>query len=142
MVTILSAAFTLPTGIEHERTTSPFRCTEHAPHCATPHPYLVPVRPTCSRITQSSGVSGSTCTSRTLPFTLSFAMGSSRDSLRGQKCAPSFSQAPRAVNARSHSASARPEVALGLREQAVEPCRQLDRPPHHAGTVALEPVTV
>ena len=60
MVTILSVALTLPTGIEQERRTSPLMCTEQAPHCATPQPYLVPVRPTCSRITHSSGVSAST----------------------------------------------------------------------------------
>ena len=77
MVTILSVAFTAPTGIEHERCTSPLMCTEQAPHCATPQPYLVPVRPTCSRITHSSGVSGSTCTSRTLPLMLSFAIEAS-----------------------------------------------------------------
>src|SRR5690606_6752096 len=40
-----------------------------------PQPYLVPVRPICSRGTQSSGVSGSTSTSICLPLTLSFAMG-------------------------------------------------------------------
>jgi hypothetical protein len=74
MVTILSAGLIALTGIEHERTTSPFRCTEHAPHCATPHPYLVPVRPTCSRMTHSSGVPASTCTSWVLPLMLSFAM--------------------------------------------------------------------
>src|ERR1700688_4536465 len=64
----------LPTGIEHDRRTSPLMCTEHAPHCATPHPYLVPVRPICSRMTHSRGVSLSTCTSRSLPLMLSFAM--------------------------------------------------------------------
>src|SRR6266700_5992751 len=74
MVTIRSPALTLPTGIEHDRRTSPLMCTEHAPHCATPQPYLVPARPTCSRMTHSRGVSLSTCTSRTLPLMLSFAM--------------------------------------------------------------------
>ena len=54
--------------------TSPLICTEQAPHCATPHPYFVPVRPTCSRMTHRSGVSDSACTSRTLPLILSFAM--------------------------------------------------------------------
>src|SRR5258705_174675 len=43
------------TGIEHERTGRPFMCTVQAPHCATPQPYLVPVRPTCSRITLNRG---------------------------------------------------------------------------------------
>src|SRR5258706_11972727 len=74
MVTIRSLALRLPTGIEHERRTSPLTWTEHEPHCATPQPYLVPVSPTCSRSTQRSGVSASTSRSRTLPFTFSFAI--------------------------------------------------------------------
>jgi len=45
---------------------SPLTCTEQAA-LATPQPYLVPVSPTCSRITQSSGVSSRTFTSCTLP---------------------------------------------------------------------------
>src|SRR5258705_739127 len=74
MVVILSVALRLPTGTEHERFTSPLMCTEHAPHCATPQPYFVPVRPTYSRITHNSGVSASTFTSRVLPLILSLAM--------------------------------------------------------------------
>src|SRR5947208_2638769 len=77
MVTILSLAFTAESGTEQERCTSPLTCTEQAPHCATPQPYFVPVRPTCSRITHRSGVPASTCTSRTLPLIFSFAMTSS-----------------------------------------------------------------
>ena len=61
MVTMRSVGLTALTGIAQERTTSPLMCTEHAPHCATPQPYLVPVSPTCSRMTHSSGVSASTC---------------------------------------------------------------------------------
>src|SRR5438477_7415455 len=75
MVTILSDGFTSPSRSEQERCTSSLIWTEHAPHCATPQPYLVPVRPTCSRITHRRGVSGSACTSRTLPLMLSLAMG-------------------------------------------------------------------
>src|SRR4030081_1973758 len=74
MVTMRSPALMLPTGIEHDRRTSPLMCTQQAPHCATPQPYLVPVRPTCSRMTHSRGVSLSTWTSRILPLMLSFAM--------------------------------------------------------------------
>src|SRR5438477_11911687 len=74
MVTILSVGFTSPTRIEHDRITASLICTEQAPHWATPQPYFVPVKPTCSRITHKSGVSVSTCTSRTLPLMLSFAM--------------------------------------------------------------------
>ncbi len=36
---------------------------------AMPQPNLVPVRPSSSRSTQSSGVSGSLLTSKSLPFT-------------------------------------------------------------------------
>src|ERR1700722_16644879 len=39
-----------------------------------PQPYLVPVRPTCSRITHSKGVSASADTSLTVPLILSFAI--------------------------------------------------------------------
>src|SRR5207244_12905911 len=74
MVTILSPGLMSLIRTEHERRTSPLMCTEQAPHCATPHPYFVPVRPTCSRITHRSGVPASARTSRTLPLMLSFAM--------------------------------------------------------------------
>src|SRR5258705_4199882 len=67
MVVILAPLAAL-TGIEHERTGRPFMWTVQAPHCATPQPYLVPVRPICSRITQSRGVVGSTSTSWDLPL--------------------------------------------------------------------------
>ena len=76
MVTILSVAFAAEIGTEQERCNSPLMCTEHAPHAATPQPYLVPVSPTCSRMTHSSGMSGSACTSRTFPLMLSFAISS------------------------------------------------------------------
>src|SRR4029450_11573453 len=82
MVTILSVAFTLDTGIEHERATPPLMCTEHAPHCATPQPDLVPVRPPRSRMTAGGGVSAALCTSRTRPLMLSFAMHTLRVDLR------------------------------------------------------------
>src|SRR5690349_470839 len=74
MVTILSVGLTDESGTEQERITSPLMCTEQAPHCAMPQPNLVPVSPICSRITHSSGVSGSACTSRVSPLTLSIAM--------------------------------------------------------------------
>src|SRR3984893_13089557 len=75
MVTILSLAFTSPTRMEQERCTSSLMCTEQAPHCATPQPYFVPVRPSCSRMTHKSGVSASASTSRVVPLILSFVMG-------------------------------------------------------------------
>ena len=61
MVVIFLPATAL-TGMTQERTAAPSMCTVQAPHWATPQPYLVPVRPTCSRMTQSSGVLGSTST--------------------------------------------------------------------------------
>ena len=67
MVVIFLPAAAL-TGIAQERTGAPSTCTVQAPHCATPQPYFVPVRPTCSRITHSSGVFGSTSTSWVLPL--------------------------------------------------------------------------
>src|SRR4030095_7067482 len=54
-----------------------------APPGPTPQPYLVPVRPACSRSAQSKGVSPSTSRSRVVPFTLSFAYAASLSGLRG-----------------------------------------------------------
>ncbi len=51
-----------PTGTWQERVATPLMCTVQAPHWAMPQPYLVPVNPTVSRMTQSSGVSDSTST--------------------------------------------------------------------------------
>src|SRR5262245_32660668 len=62
------------TGITHERTALPSTCTVQAPHCAIPHPYLVPVSPTCSRSAHNSGVLGSTFTSLVLPLIVNRAM--------------------------------------------------------------------
>src|SRR6266446_7766667 len=62
------------TGSTQERTALPSRCTVQAPHIATPQPYLVPVRPTCSRIAQRRGVLGSTLTSSDLPLIVKRAM--------------------------------------------------------------------
>src|SRR2546426_6458178 len=73
MVVIRLPTATL-TGVTQERTALPSRCTVHAPHSATPQPYLVPVRPTCSRIAHSSGVPGSTLTSLVLPLIVKRAM--------------------------------------------------------------------
>ena len=71
MVTIFSVAETLETGRTQLRVGTPSMCTVQAPHCAMPQPYLVPVRPSCSRRTHSSGVSASAWNSRGLPLTLS-----------------------------------------------------------------------
>src|SRR5476649_1201102 len=62
------------TGTPQERIATPSTWTVHAPHCAIPQPYLVPVRPTFSRIAQSSGVSASTSTSNALPLIVRLAI--------------------------------------------------------------------
>src|SRR5262245_18438464 len=62
------------TGIEQDRTGAPSMCTVQAPHWAMPHPYFLPVRPSCSRSTQSSGVSGSTSIVIERPLMSSLAM--------------------------------------------------------------------
>src|SRR2546426_1882213 len=64
------------TGTTQERTAAPSRCTVHEPHSAMPQPYLVPVRPTCSRIAHSRGVPGSTSTSLVLPLIVRRAIAS------------------------------------------------------------------
>src|SRR5262245_60377081 len=60
------------TGSTQERCARPSRWTVQAPHSAMPQPYLVPVRPSTSRSTQSSGMSAGTATSCSLPLTWSF----------------------------------------------------------------------
>ena len=55
MVVIFLPAAALA-GNEQERVATPSTWTVQAPHWAMPQPYLVPVRPTFSRIAQSSGV--------------------------------------------------------------------------------------
>src|SRR5882757_3198697 len=67
MVVTLRPA-TVLTGVTQERRASPSTCTVQAPHSDIPQPNLVPVRPTVSRITQRSGVLGSTSTDWGLPL--------------------------------------------------------------------------
>lgn len=57
-----------PMGRRQERTGAPSKCTVHAPHCAIPHPNLVPVRPRTSRNAQSRGMSGGASTFLISPF--------------------------------------------------------------------------
>src|ERR1700738_2850280 len=65
------------TGNTHERTARPSRWTVQAPHWATPHPNLVPVRPTISRNTHNSGMSAGTSTERRSPLTFNTYMSDS-----------------------------------------------------------------
>src|SRR5262245_46133580 len=55
--------------VMQERLATPSMCTVHAPHSAIPHPNFVPVMPSTSRSTQSSGVSPSTSTRCGCPLT-------------------------------------------------------------------------
>ena len=57
-------------AVMQERIGAPSICTVQAPHSAMPQPNLVPVMPSTSRSTQSSGVSPSTSTLCVLPLTL------------------------------------------------------------------------
>src|SRR5256884_9084681 len=84
-------------GSEHERIGTPLTCTVQAPHCAMPQPYLVPVRPTCSRMTHSRGVVGSTSTSWDLPLIVRRMVFSLRDG----HVAKSVSSAPATLGRRS-----------------------------------------
>src|SRR5918996_907648 len=65
---VTTAPRTCPAGRVHERMATPSMCTVQAPHWAMPQPYLVPVRPTTSRITHSRGISGGTSTSCIAPL--------------------------------------------------------------------------
>src|SRR5579884_4093855 len=83
---VTSLPSTSPTTNPHERTASPLMCTVQAPHCAMPHPNLVPVNPISSRMTQSSGVSGSVSSRYAFPFTFKDIMARPVGaSLRGQR---------------------------------------------------------
>ncbi len=70
MVVILAVA-SAAMGVEQERIGWPSASTVQAPHWAMPQPYFVPVRPSSSRSTHSSGVSGAAVTCTALPFTSS-----------------------------------------------------------------------
>src|SRR6185503_4421130 len=72
-------------GKEHDLTAWPSTCTVQAPQAAIPHPYFVPVRPSCSRITHSSGVSGSASTVACRPLMVREIMTSSCKAETGER---------------------------------------------------------
>src|SRR2546421_661280 len=74
-IVVIARSPIAPTGSWQERTGAPATCTVHAPHCAIPHPNLVPVRPNTSRSTHSSGMSAGTSTVRDSPLTCKVVMG-------------------------------------------------------------------
>src|SRR5712691_553358 len=69
-------------GVTQDRRGAPSACTVQAPHRAIPQPNFVPVKPTRSRKTQSSGMSGEPFTSRATPLMVSFM-----DAILGQETA-------------------------------------------------------
>src|SRR6266513_3660906 len=75
VVTFLPA--TADTGVTHVLTGAPSRWTVQTPQSAMPHPYLVPVSPSVSRITQRRGISGGTSTCRRLPLIVNVIMATS-----------------------------------------------------------------
>jgi hypothetical protein len=74
------------TGNEHDLTGAPSMSTVHEPHCATPQPYLVPVKPISSRKTQSKGISGSTSTEFLRPLICKLIMFKTLDYGESKKC--------------------------------------------------------
>src|SRR5437764_9185066 len=72
VVTFLPAACL--TAVWQERTATPSRCTVQAPHRPAPQPNLVPVICSCSRMTQSSGVSLDASTDIFRPLILRLGM--------------------------------------------------------------------
>src|SRR5690606_34624588 len=66
---VISLPTTLAALMLQDFVATPSMWTVHAPHCAMPQPYLVPVSPMLSRRTHSNGVSGSMSTVCAVPFT-------------------------------------------------------------------------
>src|SRR4051794_40364593 len=72
---VTSAPCTDPTVARQAQTVLPSTITVQAPHSPSPHPYLVPRKPSSSRTTVRSGVRGSTWQSRTAPLTVRLSVG-------------------------------------------------------------------
>lgn len=68
-IVVISFPTTSLTERLQERVTSPSTCTVQAPHSSIPQLYFTPVNSSCSRSTQSKGVSGSTSSRWIAPFT-------------------------------------------------------------------------
>src|SRR5208337_3057454 len=74
MVVIFLPA-TAEMGVTHDRTGWPSMWTVQAPHSDMPHPNLVPVMPSVSRKTQSSGMAETASTDCGLPFKVNLTAG-------------------------------------------------------------------
>jgi hypothetical protein len=69
-IVVIADVPTLSIGVMQERVATPSTCTVQAPQSAMPQPNFVPVMPSTSRNTHSSGMSPSTSTVRMAPLTL------------------------------------------------------------------------
>jgi hypothetical protein len=69
-IVVTRPAPTAETGVWQERTGSPPTWTVHDPQIPCPQPYLVPVRFSRSRSTQSRGMSSGASTACVLPLTV------------------------------------------------------------------------
>src|SRR5215472_6666065 len=127
---VMCLSATALTGSEHERMGTPSTCTVQAPHSAIPQPYLVPIRPSVSRSTQSRGVSESTSTSQARPLTVRRAIPSlstgppkrrfDRPEISSKRsCAQKPN--PRWRIARGHSAGGAPCASTGGRRRPMRP---------------------
>src|SRR5207248_3622943 len=74
MVVMLLPA-TAEIGVTQARSGAPLLCTVQAPQSDIPHPNLVPVRPSVSRKTQSSGIAAGTSTDCGLPLSVNLTAG-------------------------------------------------------------------
>ena len=61
-IVVIGALAAMDTGVWHDRTGRPRRCTVQAPHWPMPQPNFVPLRFRTSRITHSRGMSAGTST--------------------------------------------------------------------------------
>ena len=124
-IVVISRPARLATGMMQDRTATPSTITVQAPHCAIPHPNFVPVKSSCSRKTQSSGVDGSTSMVFSTPFTKSvFAISAPRLSMRAGYCVQSLlATTPRNGRQRSTTVLSAPyAISAGSDRFAIRKC--------------------
>src|SRR5215475_13117788 len=74
-IVVMCRPATAEMGVTHERIGDPLLCTVQAPQSDMPHPNFVPVRPSVSRKTQSSGMAAGTSTDCGLPLSVNWTAG-------------------------------------------------------------------
>src|SRR5271157_1177354 len=72
---VIGLPATAEMGVTHDCTGWPSMWTVQAPHSDMPHPNLVPVMPSVSRKTQSSGMAETASTDCGLPFKVNLTAG-------------------------------------------------------------------